>query len=53
MGNNHAMLGGFLNILKLRMAWWFIPIITVLVLIGALIIVIQSSAVSPFIYALF
>lgn len=36
-----------------RKLWWMIPMIIVLVLFGALLLVIQSSAVAPFIYTLF
>jgi hypothetical protein len=36
-----------------RKLWWMIPMILVLVLVGALLIVTQSSAVAPFIYTLF
>lgn len=33
--------------------YWMIPIITVLVLVGILLVVTQSSVVAPFIYAFF
>ena len=36
-----------------RKLWWLMPIIIFLVLIGILLIFTQSSAVAPFIYALF
>jgi uncharacterized membrane protein YjdF len=39
--------------LKERKAWWLAPIIIVLLLVGVLVVVSQSSALSPFIYALF
>ncbi len=32
---------------------WLLPIIVVLVLMGALLVVAQSSALAPFIYSLF
>jgi len=41
------------DFLKVRKAWWLAPIILMLVLVGVLIIFSQSSALSPFIYALF
>jgi hypothetical protein len=41
------------DFLKVRKVWWLLPIIIMLLLVGILIIVGQSSAVSPFIYALF
>lgn len=33
--------------------WWLIPMVGSLLLIGALIILAHSSAIAPFIYALF
>ena len=33
--------------------WWLIPMLVALFLIGALIVLAQSSAVAPFIYTLF
>ena len=48
-----GLLGELWSFLKERKAWWLAPIIVMLVLVGILIIAGQSSAVSPFIYALF
>jgi len=39
--------------LKVRKKWWLAPIIIMLLLLGALIFLTQSSAVAPFIYTLF
>ena len=39
--------------LKERKKFWLAPIILVLVLLGALIVLSQGSAVAPFIYTLF
>ena len=36
-----------------RKKWWLLPIVLMLLLLGLLIIFTQSSAVAPFIYALF
>ena len=33
--------------------WWMVPMVVVLFIVGALIIVAQSSAIAPFIYTLF
>lgn len=33
--------------------WWLIPMIMTLFLLGALIVLAQSSAIAPFIYTLF
>jgi hypothetical protein len=53
MANNKSLIRECWNFLKIRKAWWLTPIIILLVLVGALIIFGQSSALSPFIYALF
>jgi hypothetical protein len=39
--------------MKVRKKFWLAPIILVLVLLGALIVLSQGSAVAPFIYTLF
>lgn len=39
--------------MRVRKKYWLAPIIIVLVLIGALIVLTQGSAVAPFIYTLF
>ncbi len=41
------------DFLKVRKKWWLAPILIVLVLLGALIVITESSAVAPFIYTLF
>lgn len=43
----------FWMFLKARKKWWLAPIIFFLLLLGALIIFTQGSALAPFIYALF
>jgi len=47
------MLRELWDFLWVRKAWWLAPVIIMLVIVGALIIFGQSSALSPFIYALF
>ncbi|MBS3136890.1 hypothetical protein J4232_00525 [Candidatus Woesearchaeota archaeon] len=41
------------SFMKVRKKWWLLPIIVLLILVGTLIVIGQSSALSPFIYALF
>ena len=41
------------DFLKVRKKWWLAPIVIVLVLLGALIVLTESTAVAPFIYTLF
>jgi len=43
----------FWDFLKVRKKYWLSPIIIVLLLLGALIVFSQGSAVAPFIYTLF
>jgi hypothetical protein len=53
MAKNRTLLAEFWLFLKERKAWWLTPIILVLLIVGALIVFSHSSALSPFIYALF
>ena len=53
MTKNKSLIIELWDFLKVRKAWWLAPIIIMLILVGILIIFGQSSAVSPFIYALF
>ena len=53
MESNKSLLVELWDFLKVRKAWWLAPIIIMLVLVGILIVFGQSSAVSPFVYALF
>ena len=50
---NKSLLREIWDFLKVRKAWWLAPIIIMLILVGIIIIFVQSSSVSPFIYALF
>ena len=43
----------FLEFLKQEKKFWLIPIVVVLLALGALLIFAQSSAVGPFVYTLF
>jgi hypothetical protein len=48
-----GLLGEFWGFMKVRKKFWLLPIIIILFLLGALIVFTESSAVAPFIYALF
>ncbi len=39
--------------MKIRKKFWLAPIIIIMLLLGALIVLTQGSAVAPFIYTLF
>ncbi len=48
-----AIISEFWEFLKVRKKWWLAPIIIFMVLLGALIVFTEGSAVAPFIYTLF
>lgn len=39
--------------MRVRKKFWLAPVITLLLLLGALVVLTQGSAVAPFIYTLF
>lgn len=39
--------------MKVRKKWWLLPIIIVLLLVGALLVFAQGSVLAPFIYTVF
>ncbi len=39
--------------MRVRKKWWLLPIIVVMVLIGALLVFAQGSVLAPFIYTIF
>jgi len=41
------------DFMRARKKFWLAPIIVIMVLLGALIVLAQGSAVAPFIYTLF
>jgi len=53
MSKNKSLLAEVWDFLRVRKAWWLAPIIIMLILTGILIIFGHSSALSPFVYALF
>jgi hypothetical protein len=50
---NQSIISEFREFLKFRKRYWLLPIVLALFLFCALIIFTKSSAVAPFIYALF
>ena len=48
-----AIIKEFLEFLKVRKKWWLTPIVVMLLLLGALIVLTEGSAIAPFIYTLF
>lgn len=43
----------FWSFLRARKKYWLIPVIIVMFLFGGLLLLVQGSAVAPFIYTLF
>jgi hypothetical protein len=41
------------SFMKARKKWWLLPIILVLLLVGALLVFAQGSVLAPFIYTVF
>jgi drug/metabolite transporter superfamily protein YnfA len=50
---NKSVFREFWEFLKTRKRYWLLPIVMILLLLGGLIVFTQTSAVAPFIYALF
>lgn len=48
-----GVMGQFWGYLKVRKKWWLLPILLVLVMVGALLVFAQGSALAPFIYTIF
>jgi len=48
-----SILKEFWQFMKVRKKWWLSPIIIFLLLLSALIVLTQGSAIAPFIYTLF
>jgi hypothetical protein len=51
--SNQCVIKEFWEFLKVRKRYWLLPIVIVLLLLGALITFTETSAVMSFIYALF
>lgn len=48
-----SILVEFWEFLRVRKKFWLLPIVLVLLVFGGLIILVQGSAIAPFIYTLF
>jgi hypothetical protein len=48
-----TLIGELWDFLRERKKLWLLPIVLILLLIGALLIATQTSAVAPFIYTIF
>lgn len=51
--SNQSIIVELWEFLKVKKRYWLLPIVLVLILLGALIVFTESSVLAPFIYALF
>lgn len=48
-----SIISEFWDFMKMRKRYWMLPIVIMLALMGTIIVFTESSAIAPFIYALF
>jgi hypothetical protein len=48
-----SLLREFVGFLRKEKKWWLVPLVVVLLLLGTLLVLVEGSAVAPFIYTLF
>ena len=48
-----TLLREFMGFVRQEKKWWLLPLGTVLLLLGTLLVLAEGSAVAPFLYALF
>ena len=53
MSSNLGVAGELLSFLWARKRWWLIPMVTLLLVFGLLLIFASASGIGPFIYTLF
>ena len=51
--SSSSLVGELWAFMKIRKKFWLLPIIVVMVLVGALLVFAQGSALAPFIYTIF
>ncbi len=50
---NFGIVGELFSFFWTNKRWWLVPMLFTLFMVGALIVLAQSSAIAPFIYTLF
>jgi len=50
---NSGILGELWAFMRVRKKWWLLPIIVMMLLVGALLVFAQGSVLAPFIYTIF
>jgi len=53
LASRSSVVGELFRFLWQQRLWWLIPMVTVLLLFGVLLLFAQSSPIAPFIYTLF
>jgi hypothetical protein len=53
MAGTVALMKELWAFLRHRKKWWLLPIVVILVMVGALLVFAQTSALAPFIYTIF
>lgn len=53
LGAKIGIIGELLAYLWERKLWWLIPVVTVILIFGLILIFAQGSGIAPFIYTLF
>ncbi|MGE0352574.1 MAG: DUF5989 family protein [Gemmatimonadales bacterium] len=48
-----TLMGELWSFMKVRKKWWLMPVLLLLLLIGAFLVFAQGSALAPFIYTIF
>lgn len=53
MSNSTSIVREFWAFMRIRKKFWLLPIIVIMVMVGALLVFAQGSALAPFIYTIF
>jgi hypothetical protein len=53
MATRRGLVAELWDFMRTRRKWWLAPIIIVMLLVGALLVLAQGSALAPFIYTIF
>lgn len=53
MAKDHSLLSEFWLFLKTEKKWWLGPVMGILLLVAAVLVVANGSAVAPFVYTFF
>ena len=48
-----SLLRELASYMSARKKWWLLPVITILLVVGGLLVLAQGSAIAPFIYTVF